>query len=110
MTLPAPELSVQAFRRAFHAEPAGVWEAPGRVNLIGEHTDYNGGLVLPIALPHCAYAAASSHERAVFARFLELPDPELAAYLLGGVTPAAPDFARLVHRVRGQDGEAATPV
>ncbi|MBV6423908.1 MAG: FAD assembly factor SdhE [Steroidobacteraceae bacterium] len=57
-----------------------------------------------------AYAAASSHERAVFARFLELPDPELAAYLLGGVTPAAPDFARLVHRVRGQDGEAATPV
>ena len=40
------------FREAFDAEPDGVWAAPGRVNLIGEHTDYNGGLCMPIALDH----------------------------------------------------------
>jgi galactokinase len=47
----------QSFSEAFGAAPAGVWSAPGRVNLIGEHTDYNGGLCLPIALPHRTYAA-----------------------------------------------------
>ncbi|WP_298456061.1 galactokinase [uncultured Cellulomonas sp.] len=49
--------AVAAFRDRFGAEPDGVWSAPGRVNLIGEHTDYNGGLCLPIDLPHRTYVA-----------------------------------------------------
>ena len=61
----APALSPQEgaaaattlFREIFEAEPDGVWYAPGRVNIIGEHTDYNGGLALPIALPHRAHLA-----------------------------------------------------
>jgi galactokinase len=45
------------FYRTFDAAPTGVWSAPGRVNLIGEHTDYTGGLCLPVALPHRTYVA-----------------------------------------------------
>jgi galactokinase len=41
-------------------DPDGVWSAPGRVNLIGEHTDYNAGLALPVALPHRTYVALRS--------------------------------------------------
>ena len=46
------------FADRFGVEPAVVGRAPGRVNLIGEHTDYNNGLVLPVALPHATYVAA----------------------------------------------------
>ncbi len=45
------------FIEMFGGAPDGVWSAPGRVNLIGEHTDYNGGLALPIALPQRTCAA-----------------------------------------------------
>ena len=38
------------FENLFGYESAGVWSAPGRVNLIGEHTDYNEGFVLPFAI------------------------------------------------------------
>ena len=50
------------FRDAFGYEPRGVWSAPGRVNIIGEHVDYNGGPCVPIALPHRAYVALSPRE------------------------------------------------
>ncbi len=52
------DAAVRLFHDTFGTEPDGVWESPGRVNLIGEHTDYNAGLVLPIALPQRTYAAA----------------------------------------------------
>ncbi|HLL67851.1 MAG TPA: galactokinase [Micromonosporaceae bacterium] len=51
------------FREHFGAEPDGVWAAPGRVNLIGEHTDYNDGFVLPFALPARTAVAAARTDR-----------------------------------------------
>jgi len=57
------ELAARAragLRDVLGSEAAVVGRAPGRVNLIGEHTDYNGGLVLPVALPHATYAAAAA--------------------------------------------------
>jgi len=47
------------FASSFGHEPEGVWSAPGRVNLIGEHTDYNEGFVLPFAIQHRTYAAVA---------------------------------------------------
>lgn len=52
------ELFVSAYSRV----PEGVWSAPGRVNLIGEHTDYNQGFVLPFAINRRTYAAVSKRE------------------------------------------------
>ena len=45
------------FESAFGYAPTGVWSAPGRVNLIGEHTDYNLGFVFPFAINRRTYAA-----------------------------------------------------
>ena len=45
------------FRDLFDREPEGVWSAPGRVNLIGEHTDYNDGFVFPFAIDRRTVAA-----------------------------------------------------
>jgi galactokinase len=53
---------VEAFRAAYGREPAGVWHAPGRVNLIGEHTDYNDGFVLPFAVPWGVTAAVGPRD------------------------------------------------
>lgn len=45
------------FKSVFGTAPDGVWQAPGRVNLIGEHTDYNEGFVLPFAIDRTARVA-----------------------------------------------------
>ncbi len=46
----ALEEILSAFQRVFGGQPDLVASAPGRVNLIGEHTDYMGGLVMPVAI------------------------------------------------------------
>ncbi|MBI3286730.1 MAG: galactokinase [Chloroflexi bacterium] len=52
----------QAFIDIFSREPATLVAAPGRVNLLGEHTDYNGGFVLPMAIQRGVYLAAAPRE------------------------------------------------
>jgi galactokinase len=47
----------EGFAAAFGYPPAAAWSAPGRVNLIGEHTDYNEGFVLPFAIDRRTVAA-----------------------------------------------------
>ena len=51
--------AAELFRSRFGGEPDGVWLAPGRANLMGEHTDYNDGFVLPFALGQGVTAAAA---------------------------------------------------
>lgn len=57
MTAASTTQLAEQFRAAFGSEPDGVWQAPGRVNLIGEHTDYNEGFVLPFAIDKTARVA-----------------------------------------------------
>ena len=47
------------FAELYGYEPEGVWSAPGRVNLIGEHTDYNEGFVFPFAINRRTFAAVA---------------------------------------------------
>ena len=80
-----PDATVaRAFAAQFGGEPAVVASAHGRVNLIGEHTDYNGGFVLPTAIPqatHVALAPRGDDRACVFSR--TLPDEGVVVYSLG---------------------------
>ena len=54
--------TAEKFEAKFGCAPTGVWSAPGRVNIIGEHTDYNEGFVLPIAINRATYATIALRE------------------------------------------------
>ena len=56
---PEPGAVGELFRARFGGAADGVWLAPGRANLMGEHTDYNEGFVLPFALGQGIVAAAA---------------------------------------------------
>ncbi|RUR03407.1 galactokinase [Labedella endophytica] len=57
MTATTDDEATRLFTAQFGGEPDGVWSAPGRVNLIGEHTDYNDGFALPFAIDYRAVVA-----------------------------------------------------
>ncbi|WP_232620578.1 galactokinase family protein [Rothia kristinae] len=51
--------ALELFQQHFDGRPGGVWAAPGRVHLIGDHVDYNDGTCLPMALPHRTFVAVA---------------------------------------------------
>ena len=53
------DLAVQAFQQRFQHQPAHIAMAPARVNILGEHVDYNDGYVLPAAIDRATYVAFS---------------------------------------------------
>ena len=55
----------ETFRERFGHQPVGIWSSPGRVNLIGEHTDYNEGFVLPFAISRRTLVAAGPRDDGV---------------------------------------------
>ncbi|MEV3859714.1 galactokinase [Streptomyces sp. NPDC050095] len=94
-------MSVAAqFSELYGYEPAGVWAAPGRVNLIGEYTDFNEGFVMPLALPHTAVAAAAKRSDGVLRLHSADIDAPVAELRVDELTPLSK---------YGQGGWAAYP-
>jgi galactokinase len=98
------------FGRTFGAGPDGIWSAPGRVNLIGEHTDYNGGLALPIALPLRTYAAVRLQDHGRLRATSTSAPGGVVDVALGDVEPGNPQgwvaYLAGVCWVLGQEGYA----
>ncbi|WP_055700824.1 MULTISPECIES: galactokinase [Streptomyces] len=117
----ASEVAEQ-FRQLYGYAPDGVWSAPGRVNLIGEYTDFNEGFVMPLALPHTAVAAVARrtdgvlrlHSADIDAPLVELRVDELTPLSDGGwaAYPAGVVWAlrEAGHAVTGADLHLASTV
>ena len=91
------EKAKAAFSERFHAPPMGVARAPGRVNLIGEHTDFNEGWVFPAAIERAVFLASAPLSEPVMEIAaldineeisLPLPDPAKPAEEQAGNYPA----------------------
>ena len=76
--------AARAYKDKFGEEPELVASAPGRVNLIGEHTDYNGGFVLPCAIDRRIAVAVGAAGRALCPPRLCREPPSLAQQPLPG--------------------------
>jgi galactokinase len=87
----AAEAARSAFTERFCGAPEGVWAAPGRVNLIGEHTDYNDGFVLPLAIDRRVTLAAARRDDDLL-RLVSLEKGEAQVHL-ADVQPGAPSVA-----------------
>lgn len=107
----APADPAATFRALYGREAQGLWQAPGRVNLIGEHTDYNDGLCLPVALTRrTVVAAARRGDGRVRATSADVPGGPVEVDL-DDVRPGHPDgWASYVTGVLWALREAGMPV
>ncbi|MBS3735047.1 MAG: galactokinase [Phycisphaerae bacterium] len=102
--------SVSQFVAAFGRPPAGAVRAPGRVNLIGEHTDYNDGFVLPVAIERQAVALhASRSDARVMFRSRQADEPAEVA-LDDEIVPGEPAWANYPKGVVAGLREAGAPL
>ncbi len=108
-------MTAEAFRQVYGLAPEGVWAAPGRVNLIGEHTDYNDGFVMPFALPHTIRAAVRRRDDGVLRLHSAAePDAPVAELRVADLEPGRGDgWARypagVVWALREAAGGPAAP-
>lgn len=78
-----------AFTEEYGTAPDGIWRAPGRVNLIGEHTDYNDGFVLPFAIDRSVLAAVRLRPDGGMVRLASTYSPDGAGLSRSSFDPAA---------------------
>jgi galactokinase len=79
----------EEFAALYGREPEGVWQAPGRINLIGEHTDYNDGFVLPVALPHAARVAVARRDDGVVRVHSSQGDGAVVEFTVDSLAPGS---------------------
>ena len=79
------------FAQRYGEQPRGAWRAPGRVNLIGEHTDYNDGFVLPFAIGPGVSAAAARRDDGLLALTSRQAPAADVSLSLDGLAPGSVD-------------------
>lgn len=98
------------FRARFENEPTVVARAPGRVNLIGEHTDYNDGFVLPLAIEQATFAACRARSDGV-ARVYSANEDDTQTWSIAASTEAASSSTLAAGSVaRGNALSGAAPI
>ncbi|MGW7572574.1 galactokinase [Streptomyces sp. NPDC054765] len=94
--------TAEEFTAVYGAAPTGTWAAPGRVNLIGEHTDYNDGFVMPLALPHTTLAAASARTDGVLRLHSGGADGGIVELRIDALRPATGAASEALETSRGE--------